>query len=135
MIGLLRARKTQYNFGVGDDNQSIYRFRGANPNYMRYFRREFTSNRTTALTTNYRSKGEILELANAVISRTRSPLFKSKRLRAHAGDGGAKPVLTGFENDQNEAQGICDKVCALLGSGVRADEICVLYTATTRCRA
>ncbi|MBF2735788.1 MAG: ATP-dependent helicase, partial [Betaproteobacteria bacterium AqS2] len=126
MIGLLRARRTQY-FGVGDDNQSIYRFRGANPSYMRYFRREFTANRTTALTTNYRSKSEILELANAVISRTRSPLFKSKRLRAHAGDGGAKPVLTGYENDQNEAQGVCDKVCALLGDGVRADEICVLY--------
>lgn len=126
LIGLLRTRKTQY-FGVGDDNQSIYRFRGANPHYMNYFKREYTGNRLASLTKNYRSKAEILELANAVIGRCRSPLFKSKRLEATMGDAGSKPALTGYDTDQHEAQGVCDKVGELLGAGVNADDICVLY--------
>ena len=71
---------------VGDDDQSIYGFRGASADKMLNFRQEFPGARILKLEQNYRSKSEIVDLANTVIER--SAARYSKTLRSHLGCGG-----------------------------------------------
>ena len=122
-ISLLRGRHTVY-FGVGDDDQSIYAFRGANPSLMTDFKKKFTNNNVHRLEHNYRSSSRILELANTVITINRDRI--GKRL-VGTGDRGEKPQYSCHATDGDEAQAIALGISRLVAQGVGIGSIAVFY--------
>ena len=109
---------------VGDDDQSIYGWRGANIRNIIEFDQDFRGTKIFKLEENYRSRAPILKVANALIQHNRSRL--GKNLIATRGDG--DEVTTLNSNDENEeARKIAMKIQKLLDSGVRAKEIAILY--------
>ncbi len=109
---------------VGDDDQSIYGWRGAHIRNIMEFDEDFLGAKIFKLEENYRSRSPILKVANALIEHNRSRL--GKKLIATRGDGEEVSVLN--SNDENEeAKKIAIKVQKLLDSGVRAKEIAILY--------
>ncbi|HXV59373.1 MAG TPA: UvrD-helicase domain-containing protein [Vicinamibacteria bacterium] len=98
---LLRLLAPHQNvFVVGDEDQSIYKFRGADLRNILDFERDFPEARVVSLETNYRSAGAILRAADAVIRHNRER--KGKRLIAWL-DEGQKPVLHAAEEERDEA--------------------------------
>ena len=85
---------------VGDDDQSIYKFRGAEVKNILNFPNEFAGTEIIRLETNYRSTGKILACADAVVSHNKDRLGKT--LVADRGEG-TKPVLTFLDNQDDEA--------------------------------
>ncbi|MBN2816976.1 MAG: UvrD-helicase domain-containing protein [Campylobacterales bacterium] len=109
---------------VGDDDQSIYGWRGAHIRNIMEFDEDFIGAKVFKLEENYRSKSPILNVANALIEHNRSRL--GKKLISTCGGGDDVTVLN--SNDENEeARKIAIKVQKLLDSGVRAKEIAILY--------
>lgn len=109
---------------VGDDDQSIYGWRGAHIRNIMEFDEDFKGAKVFKLEENYRSKTPILNVANALIEHNRSRL--GKKLIATRGGGEDVTVLN--SNDENEeARKIAIKVQKLLDSGIRAREIAILY--------
>ena len=104
-------------FAVGDDDQSIYAFRGAKVGNMADFEREYRVRKIIKLEQNYRSFGNILDSANALIAHNAQRL--GKNLRTEAGPG--EPVRV-FEStsDFAEAQWLLEEVQALHRGGLRA---------------
>jgi len=119
-------------FAVGDDDQSIYAFRGARVGNMADFVREFAVRHQIKLEQNYRSHSNILDAANALISHNRHRLGKNLRTDQGAGE----PVRV-FEapSDAEEAQWAVDEIRQLLREGVPAREIAVLYRSNAQSRA
>ncbi|WP_091910977.1 UvrD-helicase domain-containing protein [Chitinasiproducens palmae] len=118
-------------FAVGDDDQSIYAFRGANVGNMLDFEREFAVRHRIKLEQNYRSHGNILDTANHLISRNSRRLGKDLRTDAGAGE----PVRV-YEaaTDQQEANWIVDEIRALLDQGMSRSEIAILYRSNAQSR-
>jgi len=118
-------------FAVGDDDQSIYAFRGANVANMQHFERDFHVERVIKLEQNYRSHGNILDAANAVIANNRKRL--GKNLWTSEGKG---ELIRIFEatTDIEEAAFVVDEVKALVAEGVRRDEIALLYRSNAQSR-
>ena len=118
-------------FAVGDDDQSIYAFRGANVGNMAAFEREFRVENLIKLEQNYRSHGHILDSANLLISNNSRRL--GKNLRTDAGHG--EPVRI-FESssDLQEAQWIIEEAKSLIGEGAARSEIAVLYRSNAQSR-
>jgi len=118
-------------FAVGDDDQSIYAFRGANVANMQHFERDFRVERVIKLEQNYRSHGNILEAANAVIANNRRRMGKNLWTAESKGE----PIRV-FEgtSDIEEAGFIVDEVKALIADGVRRDEIALLYRSNAQSR-
>jgi DNA helicase-2/ATP-dependent DNA helicase PcrA len=109
---------------VGDDDQSIYGWRGANIRNIIEFDKDFSGAEVFKLEENYRSRSPILKVANALIEHNRSRL--GKKLIATRGDG--DEVTTLNSNDENEeARKVAIKIQKLLDNGVRAKEIAILY--------
>jgi len=109
---------------VGDDDQSIYGWRGANIRNIMEFDQDFAGTNVYKLEENYRSRAPILTVANALIEHNRSRL--GKNLIATRGSG--EDVATLNSNDENEeARKVAMKVQKLLDRGVRAKEIAILY--------
>jgi len=109
---------------VGDDDQSIYGWRGAHIRNIMEFDQDFSGASVFKLEENYRSRAPILKVANALIEHNRSRL--GKKLIATRGDG--DDVTTLNSNDENEeARKVAMKIQKLLDSGVRAKEIAILY--------
>lgn len=109
---------------VGDDDQSIYGWRGAHIRNIMEFHEDFVGTHVFKLEENYRSRSPILKVANALIEHNRSRL--GKKLIATRGDGEDVTILN--SNDENEeARKIALKIEKLLASGVSAAEIVVLY--------
>jgi len=109
---------------VGDDDQSIYGWRGANIRNIIDFEEDFSGATVFKLEQNYRSRSPILEVANALIEHNRSRLGK----KLIATRGGGEDVTTLNSHDENEeARKIAQKVQKLLESGVASKEIAVLY--------
>jgi len=109
---------------VGDDDQSIYGWRGAHIRNIMEFDEDFEGANVFKLEENYRSFTPILAVANALIEHNRSRL--GKKLIATRGSGEDVTVLN--SNDENEeARKIALKVQKLLDSGIRAKEIAILY--------
>ena len=94
----------------GDDDQSIYAFRGANVGNMADFERDFKVRNVMRLEQNYRSHGNILDAANALISNNRNRL--GKNLWTSAGKGEPLRVFEG-ESDNDEARWLVGEVQAL----------------------
>jgi DNA helicase-2/ATP-dependent DNA helicase PcrA len=116
---------------VGDDDQSIYAFRGARVGNMADFVREFDVQHQIKLERNYRSFGNILDSANELISHNSKRL--GKNLRTEAGPG--EPVRV-FEatSDFAEAQWFVDEVRELVRAGTERKEIALLYRSNAQSR-
>jgi len=109
---------------VGDDDQSIYGWRGANIRNILDFHEHFTDTKVIKLETNYRSTQPILEAANALIEHNSSRL--GKKLVSHRGEG--EPIQLQHSLDEaHEAKTIAREIKELLAKGVHPDEIAVLY--------
>jgi DNA helicase-2/ATP-dependent DNA helicase PcrA len=118
-------------FCVGDDDQSIYRFRGANVGNMGDFQREFRVQHVVRLEQNYRSHGNILDAANALIANNRNRL--GKNLWTAAGPGEPIRVFEG-ESDSDEARWLVEEVQALNREGTRLSQMAVLYRSNAQSR-
>ncbi|MGN6390118.1 MAG: UvrD-helicase domain-containing protein [Burkholderiaceae bacterium] len=118
-------------FAVGDDDQSIYAFRGANVGNMAAFEREFRVQNLIKLEQNYRSHGHILDSANELIAHNSKRL--GKNLRTDAGHG--EPVRI-FEatSDLQEAQWLIEEIKSLIHDGAARSEIAVLYRSNAQSR-
>ncbi|HEY9101196.1 UvrD-helicase domain-containing protein [Chitinimonas sp.] len=118
-------------FAVGDDDQSIYAFRGANVGNMADFQRDFAVDTVIRLEQNYRSQGNILDAANALIAHNRGRLGKNLWTEAGAGD----PIRV-FEaaSDFEEAQFVVDEVKQLHRDGESLSEMAVLYRSNAQSR-
>lgn len=118
-------------FAVGDDDQSIYAFRGANVNNMSDFQRDYAKENVIRLEQNYRSYGHILDAANALISNNAARL--GKNLWTEQGEG--EPIrVTEQASDLLEAQWIVDEIKALINDGHPRHEIAVLYRSNAQSR-
>jgi DNA helicase II / ATP-dependent DNA helicase PcrA len=118
-------------FAVGDDDQSIYAFRGANVGNMADFEREFRVQNLIKLEQNYRSVGHILNAANALIANNAKRL--GKELWTEAGEG--EPVrIFEAQTDGYEAAWLVDQVKGLVAEGHARSEIAVLYRSNAQSR-
>jgi DNA helicase-2/ATP-dependent DNA helicase PcrA len=127
----LLAGQDSYIFAVGDDDQSIYTFRGANVGNMADFERDFKVRKVIRLEQNYRSHGNILDAANALISNNRNRL--GKNLWTSAGPGEPLRVFEG-ESDLDEARWLVEEVKALAREGTRLTHVAVLYRSNAQSR-
>lgn len=118
-------------FAVGDDDQSIYAFRGADVGNMREFERDFAAGNVIRLEQNYRSHGNILEAANAIIKNNRERL--GKNLWTDQGAGEPIRVFEGF-SDLDEARWIVEEIRELVRDGVERDQIALLYRSNAQSR-
>ena len=118
-------------FAVGDDDQSIYAFRGASAANMQDLQRDFAIERVIKLEQNYRSHGHILDAANALIGHNRRRLGKNLWTAETKGE-----PLRVFEapTDLDEAAFIVDEVRALQAEGVALAHIAVLYRSNAQSR-
>ena len=125
------AHPPQGVFAVGDDDQSIYAFRGANVGNMADFEREYRVEQVIKLERNYRSAGNILEAANALIAHNSRRL--GKNLRTESGPG--EPVRV-FEatSDYAEAQWFLEEAQQLHRAGTERREIALLYRSNAQSR-
>jgi DNA helicase-2/ATP-dependent DNA helicase PcrA len=119
-------------FCVGDDDQSIYAFRGADVGNMSDFEREFKVQNLIRLEQNYRSHGNILDAANAIIKNNPSRL--GKNLWTEAGSGEPIRIYESY-SDGDEARWIVEEVKALSRDGHARAEIALLYRSNAQSRA
>ena len=116
---------------VGDDDQSIYRFRGAEVGNMRDFEREFHVDNVIRLEQNYRSHGNILDAANAVIRQNTGRL--GKNLWTEAGSGEPLRVYEAF-SDIEEARWVVEEIRSLINDGAARSDIALLYRSNAQSR-
>jgi DNA helicase-2/ATP-dependent DNA helicase PcrA len=118
-------------FAVGDDDQSIYAFRGANVGNMAAFEREYAHDNLIKLEQNYRSHAHILNAANHLIRQNIRRLGKD--LWTDAGEG--EPVRI-YESltDSEEAQWLLEEVRSLIADGSSRSEIAILYRSNAQSR-
>ena len=109
---------------VGDDDQSIYGWRGAHIRNIMEFDEDFSDVTVFKLQENYRSRTPILKVANALIEHNRSRL--GKELIATRGDGDEITTLNS-QDESEEARKVASQIQKLLDSGVKASEIAILY--------
>ncbi|ASK36581.1 DNA helicase II [Alloalcanivorax mobilis] len=116
---------------VGDDDQSIYGWRGAKIENIHKFSRDFPDTRTVRLEQNYRSSGTILNAANAVIGNNSDRL--GKQLWTDGGDGEPIRLYAGF-NEVDEARFIAGKVDTHSQQGGLRRDVAVLYRSNAQSR-
>jgi len=130
VIRMLAAPR--YNlFVVGDDDQSIYGFRGAKPELMLYMKQEFPSLRTISLTVNYRSTEFITGAAARVILHNDTRFYK--RVQSFRGRGQNVHVQEVLD-EQEEAQYVTEEIQKKLDQGIKPGEIAVLFRAAVQAR-
>ncbi len=117
---------------VGDDDQSIYRFRGATIENILTFEDEYEDAKVIRLEQNYRSTGTILDAANAVISNNKGR--KGKTLWTAAGRGNNIEVYTA-EDDRGEARYLADSILNYVASGGRFCDNAILYRMNAQSRS
>ena len=116
---------------VGDDDQSVYGWRGARIENILQFPKDFADVATVRLERNYRSSGNILAAANALIANNQGRM--GKNLWTEDGDGDPIEVYSGF-NDIDEARFIVSRIGRWTDSGGRRDEIAILYRVSAQSR-
>lgn len=116
---------------VGDDDQSIYKFRGANITNILNFENTFEGTKVIKLEQNYRSTQTILNAANAVIQNNVGR--KSKSLWTENGEG-EKVNYTLYENGYDEAQGVVDSISSYVRDGWNYNDIAILYRTNAQSR-
>lgn len=118
-------------FAVGDDDQSIYAFRGANVGNMADFERRFAQGNVIKLEQNYRSFGHILDAANALIAHNSARL--GKQLWTSQGEGEPLRIIE-QASDALEAQWVVDEIRALVRDDHPRHEIAILYRSNAQSR-
>ncbi len=118
-------------FAVGDDDQSIYAFRGANVGNMQELLRDFHIDSVIKLEQNYRSHTNILDAANALIEHNRNRLGKNLWT---AESGGEKLRVYEAATDVDEAAFVVDEIRQLKSEGVNLKEIALLYRSNAQSR-
>jgi len=127
----LLAEKHRNVCAVGDPDQSIYAFRGADIRNILEFERDFGETRTIALEQNYRSTNTILESANAVISHNRER--KPKNLWSDLGEGDPVRALE-VEDEHAEARFVAAEIALLVEEGYNGSEVAVFYRTNAQSR-
>jgi DNA helicase-2/ATP-dependent DNA helicase PcrA len=127
----LLAEKHRNVCVVGDPDQSIYAFRGADIRNILEFERDFGETTTIPLEQNYRSTNTILRAANAVISHNSER--KPKNLWSDLGDGDPVRVLE-VEDEHAEARFVASEIAGLVEEGVNGSEIAVFYRTNAQSR-
>jgi len=127
----LLAEKHSNVFAVGDPDQSIYAFRGADIRNVLEFEPDFPGAKTIALEQNYRSTNSILEAANGVISHNRER--KPKNLWSELGDGDPVRVVE-VEDEHAEARYVAAEIARLVEEGFNGSEIAVFYRTNAQSR-
>jgi len=116
---------------VGDPDQSIFGWRGANIGNILEFEQEFKGTHTIALEQNYRSTNTILRAANAVIANNRER--KEKNLWSELGEGLPVHALE-VEDEHAEARFVAAEIAGLVEEGYSADEVAVFYRTNAQSR-
>jgi DNA helicase-2/ATP-dependent DNA helicase PcrA len=119
-------------FVVGDDDQAIYGWRGAKVENVQRFLRDFSGANTIRLEQNYRSSGNILSAANAVIAHNDDRL--GKKLWTDASDGEAIDVYAAF-NEIDEAAYVVDRIAHWVREGGSRSDAAILYRSNAQSRA
>ena len=127
----LLAGQSNCMFAVGDDDQSIYGFRGARVGNMHDFERDFKVQNIVKLEENYRSHSNILDAANAIISHNKNRL--GKNLWTSAGAGEPVRIYEAY-NDTDEAQFIVEEVKMLQSEGTPLADMALLYRSNAQSR-
>lgn len=116
---------------VGDDDQSIYAFRGARAGNMLDFETDFGIDKVIKLEQNYRSHGNILDAANALIRNNRTRLGKN----LWTSEGGGEPLrVYDAATDIEEANFLVEEVRALNSEGVNLSDVALLYRSNAQSR-
>ena len=116
---------------VGDDDQAIYRWRGADVRNILGFDGDYSGCRVVKLERNYRSTRTILDAAHAVISKAR--VRREKKLWTEEGPGDTLALLVG-QDEHDEAERITRAVAAERARGTRGDQVAVLYRTNAQSR-
>ncbi len=127
----LLAGKHGKLFIVGDDDQSIYGWRGARIENLQRFQKDFRDHRLIRLEQNYRSTGTILKAANALIAHNEGRL--GKNLWTRSGDGEPVQVYAAF-NEIDEARFVVERVRDWIGQGHGGREVAILYRSNAQSR-
>ena len=125
------AGQTGKVMAVGDDDQSIYGWRGAKIENIHQFTEDFTDVATVRLEQNYRSTQTILDAANGLIQRNTNRL--GKELWSHGNKGEPIKVYAGF-NDLDEARFIAERIQQWIEDGGSANEAAILYRSNAQSR-
>lgn len=131
IIKLLTAPKNNL-FIVGDDDQSIYKFRGARPEIMLNFSKDYENTKVVYLSANYRCSGNIVENAARVIKNNKKRYSKNIYTDNLAGD---LLDIKEFNTVSQENKSVIDEIRKLAVAGCKLSEIAVLYRTNTQPRA
>jgi DNA helicase-2/ATP-dependent DNA helicase PcrA len=127
----LLAEKHRNVFAVGDPDQSIYGFRGADIRNVMEFEQDFPGSYSIALEQNYRSTQHILDAANGVITHNRER--KEKNLWSELGDGDPVRVIE-VEDEHAEARYVAAEIALLVEEGFSGSEVAVFYRTNAQSR-
>lgn len=116
---------------VGDDDQSIYAFRGANIRNILSFERDYTDTKVVKLEQNYRSTQVILEAAYSVVKHNKQRT--AKKLWTDQSGGDLISLYTALD-EQDEARWVLNQISGLRSQGISADEIVILYRTNAQSR-
>ena len=130
-LSKLLAKKYKNIFVVGDPDQSIYMFRGANFHNILNFEKDYKNTVVIPLEENYRSTKNILDTANSVIKNNKER--KEKNLWSTNGEGAKTKYLRAYD-DKHEVQLVIDEVKKLLDEGYNKNDIAVLYRTNAQSR-
>ena len=128
---MLLAGSNGMPFVVGDDDQSIYRWRGARVENLQHFRRDFPQAVLYKLEQNYRSTGTILKAANALISHNAGRLGKTLWT---SGEDGERVKLYAAFNERDEADFAVNRIREWVARGGARREVAVLYRSNAQSR-
>jgi DNA helicase-2/ATP-dependent DNA helicase PcrA len=122
---------TSIPYVVGDDDQSIYRWRGARVEHLHKFRRDFPDTQLYRLEQNYRSSGNILAAANAIIANNGGRIGK----KLWTSDGKGEPIrLYRAYNERDEAEFVVDRIRDWTARGGRRSDVAILYRSNAQSR-
>ncbi len=130
-LSKMLARKYKNIFIVGDPDQSIYMFRGANFRNILNFEKDYKNAKVIPLEENYRSTKYILDAANSVIKNNKER--KEKNLWSSNGEGCKTKYLRAYDG-KHEIQLVLDEIKRLLDEGYKNNEIAVLYRTNAQAR-
>lgn len=131
MLSKLLCQEHRNIFVVGDNDQSIYAFRGANYKNILNFEKDYKNCEVILLEENYRSTKNILDAANSVIKHNKDR--KDKNLKSNNGIG-EKVKYVKVETDKDECSYVSSKINELHNSGVRYEDIAILYRTNAQSR-
>ncbi|MGM9452390.1 DNA helicase II [Legionella bozemanae] len=116
---------------VGDDDQSIYGWRGAKVENIQQFAHDFKNTQIIRLEQNYRSTATILDAANALITHNNSRMGKDLWTDGATGE---KILVYSAFNELDEARFVCERIIMEINQGISADEIAILYRSNAQSR-